>query len=142
MPSICHTILLEYFETSECMVDYMRQVFSTTIVAVGLIMFVVGVGSFFIIVPDESTSRFLLLLGGLATLIGIRMYSPSISQPSLIKALPIISFFVFIGSTLIALITIFRDTGVSMLIAVFSLGCAILTALIYPMMEHLSKPSR
>lgn len=119
----------------------MKNIFSTTIILLSLMMYVFGVGSCLLAVPEEGISRFLMLVGGFTTLIGIRMQqvsnTPHITLP---KALALISFFVFIGCTVIALLTIFTETSASMLVTLFSLGCAILTALIHGVMELTAEP--
>ena len=119
----------------------MKHIFSTTIILLSLMMYVFGVGSCLLAVPEEGISRFLMLLGGFTTLIGIRMqrvsHTPQITFP---KVLALISFFVFVGGTVIALITIFRETSASMIVIVFSLGCAILTAVIHGVMELAAEP--
>lgn len=115
----------------------MKYVFSTTIIIIGLLMYAGGVGSFYLTAPEQGISHFLMVVGGLTTLIGVRMLRASSNTNSgIAKALGLISFFVFIGCTLIGLVTIFNDTGVSMFVIVFSLGCAMLTALIQGLMEQ------
>ena len=115
----------------------MRHVFSATIIVIGLLNYAGGVGSIYLIGPEQGISHFLMVLGGLTTLFGLRIQR-SYSDPklNLTKSLGLVSFFVFIGCTVLALAMIFASTDVSMFVMVFSMGCAMLTALIQGMLEQ------
>jgi len=115
----------------------MKHVFSATIIVVGLIMYMSGVGRLYLIFTDNGVSVFLIVVGGIATLTGIRMQRASgDSRFGISKALGIISFFVFIVCALIALVALFFGIGMSAFVIVFSLGCSMVAALIQVMMEQ------
>src|SRR5689334_3241752 len=115
-----------------------KHIFSTSIILTGLVIFIVGVGSFFLSEPTQAgISQFLVLLGGITALIGVRMVrSASFEKLVFAKIITIVCFFVFIGSTMLAIVTIFREAGIGIFLALFSIGCAILTAMIQLMIEQ------